>query len=981
VSAVGSLVVDLIAQTASFNANIEKAAANLNSNAARMNRSLASIHAGVERAQVAAKGLAAAFVGSQIIGAANRALDYASSLGEVSQQLGVTSKDLQVYRFIATQVGISQDEMDKGLQKLTASLGQAKLGAAGPAKAFEALDAIIGKDIVASSKTAGDAIPLIADALKKVSDVTQRGAVEHALFGKSGQQFDTLLASGKQAIDDYAASAERLGYILTDNQINKADRAKDKMAELNKVLEANFARTVADNADSLYALANGLEALTGKITRFLGSNPQSALAIIGGLSGAAFGGPIGLGIGAVGGYIAGDQIAAGATDADNNLHVRMKELQKARAQYHNLLTASDPTSIISFHKSSGARNGGTLEAAAAEYRRQIGLLTGATSAALRPHNQAKGATLGNFLGSPEHSKLQPEMFANQSAQLDAELLRLKQQQATDADTIARFAKEQINVEADKFAQDVKLNVAAGHLTQAQGKELLAKNETVRNEELLRAELERQRQNAQDALDLATAANDNQRDILQAQGSIATTAAARRAIELRLLDLDKQEEKAKLEAVLADQLATKAEKDRAQQRLNALDSIYGARLQSTLQSTAGPLENYFRSLPRSIDEVGEAMQRLRVDQLESLNRRTQQFASDFSDAFGRAAQDLIDLKNPFDVLKNLVSDLAHQFQQEFIVDPIKNFVHDKIAAPLSERLVTDKIGGQTVHGIASPYGLDAQQMSVAMKTSTADLIAFSQAIQNATSAALGNSFSGSGLLGSNDILSGGTSGPLIGLDGQPTGAGMTSLIDMEKLKAANDSIDLLGTSSDRAAAAMAAQVPVLDQFGSGITQILASLAGGSSGGGGFLGGLLKLGGSLLGGLGGGAGAGLDLSSGFLKAAGTNIASTIPITQLDLPALPGFASGGRPTGPSWVGENGKELFIPDAPGTIVPHGQSMAFERAMRNLRPADGSRAAMPPVQIHFHGNVDERSARTSGKQAAAAYQRELAKAGRTGMFG
>ena len=34
------------------------------------------------------------------------------------------------------------------------------------------------------------------------------------------------------------------------------------------------------------------------------------------------------------------------------------------------------------------------------------------------------------------------------------------------------------------------------------------------------------------------------------------------------------------------------------------------------------------------------------------------------------------------------------------------------------------------------------------------------------------------------------------------------------------------------------------------------------------------------------------------------------------LPGFASGGRPTGPSWVGENGPELFIPDAPGTIVP-----------------------------------------------------------------
>ena len=36
-----------------------------------------------------------------------------------------------------------------------------------------------------------------------------------------------------------------------------------------------------------------------------------------------------------------------------------------------------------------------------------------------------------------------------------------------------------------------------------------------------------------------------------------------------------------------------------------------------------------------------------------------------------------------------------------------------------------------------------------------------------------------------------------------------------------------------------------------------------------------------------------------------------------SLPGFANGGRPTGPSWVGERGRELFIPDVPGTIVPN----------------------------------------------------------------
>jgi hypothetical protein len=36
-----------------------------------------------------------------------------------------------------------------------------------------------------------------------------------------------------------------------------------------------------------------------------------------------------------------------------------------------------------------------------------------------------------------------------------------------------------------------------------------------------------------------------------------------------------------------------------------------------------------------------------------------------------------------------------------------------------------------------------------------------------------------------------------------------------------------------------------------------------------------------------------------------------------ALPGFAAGGDPTGPSIVGENGPEIFVPKGPGTVVPN----------------------------------------------------------------
>ena len=50
---------------------------------------------------------------------AKKGPETASSLGEQEQQLGVTTSELQRYRFIASQVGIDQEVMDKGLAKLS----------------------------------------------------------------------------------------------------------------------------------------------------------------------------------------------------------------------------------------------------------------------------------------------------------------------------------------------------------------------------------------------------------------------------------------------------------------------------------------------------------------------------------------------------------------------------------------------------------------------------------------------------------------------------------------------------------------------------------------------------------------------------------------------------------------------------------------------------------------------------------------------
>lgn len=256
---VGSLYTSLTLESKSFVVGLKKAADQAGASAANIEKSFNSL-------KTAAQAVASALALDAVVAAASRALDYASSLGEVSQQLGVTTKDLQVYRFAASQVGIEQEAMDKALAKLTRTMGEARDGAKGPADAFKELGKLIGRDIVAESRSAGDAIPLIADALSKIEDPARRARLEVDLFGKSGQQLDTLLAGGRGQIDELRGAAERLGIVLSDKLINQADEAADKMGLLKKVLEAKLASVVAENAGAINALGDSLIGLVGRIS-------------------------------------------------------------------------------------------------------------------------------------------------------------------------------------------------------------------------------------------------------------------------------------------------------------------------------------------------------------------------------------------------------------------------------------------------------------------------------------------------------------------------------------------------------------------------------------------------------------------------------------------------------------------------------------------------------------------------------------------
>ncbi|SNS53131.1 hypothetical protein SAMN06295912_108115 [Sphingomonas laterariae] len=242
--------------------DVQKQAASMDASLSRIDKATDRISHGFGLLKGAAVGLIAGLGVAEFLQAASAGLDYASSLGEVSQQIGVSTRDLQVYRYAATQVGVAQDEMDAGLRKLTRTIGEAAAGSEGPVNAFREIGVSV-TDANGKLLTAGEIIPRIADGLAKIEDPATRARIEVDLFGKAGQKLDTLLAGGSSAINDLAKQADELGLVLSDRLIQQADDAADKVAVLKKVLEAQIAGAVAENADNISYLADQLFRVAG----------------------------------------------------------------------------------------------------------------------------------------------------------------------------------------------------------------------------------------------------------------------------------------------------------------------------------------------------------------------------------------------------------------------------------------------------------------------------------------------------------------------------------------------------------------------------------------------------------------------------------------------------------------------------------------------------------------------------------------------
>ena len=189
------------------------------------------------------------------------AIDAVGGLGELADQLGVSTDALQALSLASTQAGISGEELQRGLAALTRKIADAAAGEQTAEQAFARLG-------IAFRNTEGQARPTeavlvdIAERLREFENPAERAAVVTSMFGdRIGQKLIPMLSQGREGLIGMTAEAIRFGTIASPELIAKADEAADKVAALTASFSAFANNMVANVAPAIVSVIDGLNRL------------------------------------------------------------------------------------------------------------------------------------------------------------------------------------------------------------------------------------------------------------------------------------------------------------------------------------------------------------------------------------------------------------------------------------------------------------------------------------------------------------------------------------------------------------------------------------------------------------------------------------------------------------------------------------------------------------------------------------------------
>lgn len=198
-------------------------------------------------AALAALGAAAVGAASALAGLTVSASNYADDLITQATFTRQTTGDLQKYAYAARFIDVEVNTLTKSMAKNIKSMDSARKGSAEYADAYKKLGVSV-TDANGELRNSNDVYWDCIDALGSIQNETERDALAMQLFGKSAQELNSVIEAGSEAFKELGDEAEQMGFILSEDAVNRLGAFNDKLQVLQAGAEG------LKNAASLIAL-------------------------------------------------------------------------------------------------------------------------------------------------------------------------------------------------------------------------------------------------------------------------------------------------------------------------------------------------------------------------------------------------------------------------------------------------------------------------------------------------------------------------------------------------------------------------------------------------------------------------------------------------------------------------------------------------------------------------------------------------------
>jgi ribosomal protein S11 len=217
----------------------------------------AKLHAFAQGASIAGTaltGISGAVLGG-LGGAFASFINDADKLADTADRLGMTTTALQELQYTASQSGASLEDVEAGMKRFSATLGDAEKGEK------SAIDTLNKYGLSVSrlkGMTPEQQMRALADAIARQPDQARKAAAALDLLGKGGFKLLPMLSQGAAGLDAFAKRANDLGLVRSEKDIAMGGKLADMWSTITQQ-----ARALANVIGA--ALAPAMEQIFGRI--------------------------------------------------------------------------------------------------------------------------------------------------------------------------------------------------------------------------------------------------------------------------------------------------------------------------------------------------------------------------------------------------------------------------------------------------------------------------------------------------------------------------------------------------------------------------------------------------------------------------------------------------------------------------------------------------------------------------------------------